>query len=80
MAWGIFLVMGGLARLRGRSPFGEAKARASILKRSFRGAREASEPGIQKQCEALDFGSAPKRAHPGMTLKDDGLPGQVTRQ
>jgi hypothetical protein len=38
-----------------------------LISPSFRGARSSREPGIQKSCTLLDSGSAPKRAHPGMT-------------
>src|SRR3954447_13275186 len=56
---------GGLMRLRGQSPFGKAEARACILRHS--GARVFARTRNPEQCAVLDSGSAPKRAHPGMT-------------
>src|ERR1041385_9579496 len=54
--------------LRGRSRFGEAEARVSIELETVIPGREQSERTRNpEQCMVLDSGSAPKRAHPGMT-------------
>jgi hypothetical protein len=37
---------------------------------SFRGASEASEPGIHNPCSEYGFRACAKRAHPGMTKQE----------